>query len=242
MGQASGGPSAEDRPATKSCMIGPVGASSNELYEAVVALSRSIAGRTDLDALVSGVATSFRRIVRFDHVGLVLHDPNGDVMQGYILNEPRNPVITRLRLPVDQDPSGWVWLNQQPLVISDFESETRWPGGARVARELGISTLVLVPLTAGDHRLGALGVSSVAPLDPGPAEIAFLERVASEFAVAVESFLAKQQAVRQRDRLRTLFDITNALVSKLGWDELFSDIGAALEGHQARLRNADVKQ
>ena len=122
-----------------------------------MALSRSIAGRTDLDALVSGVATSLRRIVRFDHVGLVLHDPNGNVVQGYILNEPRNPVITRLRLPVDQDPSGWVWLNQQPFVISDFESETRWPGGARVARELGISTLVLVPLTAGDRRLGALG-------------------------------------------------------------------------------------
>ena len=39
-------------------------------------------------------------------------------MQGYILNEPCNPVITRLRLPVDQDPAGWVWLNQQPLVIS----------------------------------------------------------------------------------------------------------------------------
>jgi len=209
-------------------MIGPVGASSNELYQAVLALSRSIAGRTDLDALVSGVATSLRRIVRFDHIGLVLHDPNGNVMQGYILNEPCNPVITRLRLPVDQDPAGWVWLNQQPLVISHFESETRWPEGVRVARELGISTLLLVPLTAGDHRLGALAVSSVAPLDPGPAEIAFLQRVASEFAVAVEAFLAKQEAVRERDRLRTLFDITNALVSKLGWDELFSAISDQL--------------
>ena len=208
----------------KSGKIGPVGASSSELYEAVLALSRSIAGRTDLDALVSGVATSLRRIVRFDHVGLVLHDLNGNAMQGYILNEPGNPVITRLRLPVDQDPAGWVWLNQQPLVISDFGSETRWPEGLRAARQLGISTLVLVPLTAGDHRLGALGVSSVAPLDSSSAEIAFLERVASEFAVAVEAFLAKQEAVRERDRLRTLFDITNALVSKLEQDELFSAI------------------
>ena len=212
------------RPAAKSGKIGPVGASSSELYEAVLALSRSIAGRTDLDALVSGVATSLRRIVRFDHVGLVLHDLNGNAMQGYILNEPGNPVITRLRLPVDQDPAGWVWLNQQPLVISDFGSETRWPEGLRAARQLGISTLVLVPLTAGDHRLGALGVSSVAPLDSSSAEIAFLERVASEFAVAVEAFLAKQEAVRERDRLRTLFDITNALVSKLEQDELFSAI------------------
>ena len=139
-------------------MIGPVGASSNELYESVLALSRSIAGRTDLDALVSGVATSLRRIVRFDHVGLVLHDPNGNTMQGYILNEPCNPVITRLRLPVDQDPAGWVWLNQQPLVMSHLESETRWPEGLRIARELGISTLVLVPLTAaitGSARWGS---------------------------------------------------------------------------------------
>lgn len=125
-GSASGGPRRGNPPGAKSCVIGRMGASSNELYEAVLALSRSIAGRTDLDALVSGVATSLRRIVRFDHVGLVLHDANGNVMQGYILNEPSNPVITRLRLPVDQDLAGWVWLNQQPLVISHFDSETRW--------------------------------------------------------------------------------------------------------------------
>ena len=118
--------------------------------------------------------------------------------------------------------------NQQPLVISDLESETRWPEGVRVARELGISTLILVPLTAGDNRFGAFGFSSVGPLDPTPAEIAFLERVASEFAVAVESFLARQAAVRERDRLRTLFDITNALVSKLGRDDLFSAISGQL--------------
>ena len=149
-------------------------------------------------------------------------------MQGYISNEPGNPVLTRLRLPVDQDPAGWVWLNQQPLVVSPVQSETRWPEAARLGRHLGISTLVLVPLTTGDHRLGAFGFSSVAPVDPSPTEIAFLERVASEFAVAVEAFLARQQAVRERDRLRTLFDITNALVSKLGQDELFSAISGQL--------------
>ena len=87
---------------------------------------------------------------------------------------------------------------------------------------------MLVPLTAGDNRLGAFGFSSVAPYEPSPAELEFLERVASEFAVAVEAFLARQEAVRERDRLRTLFDITNALVSKLAPDELFSAISDQL--------------
>jgi GAF domain-containing protein len=160
---------------------------------------------------------------------LILHDPNGNAMQGHILNAPGNPVITSLRLPGRRGPGRWVWLNQQPLVISPLQSETRWPGFVRLAcDEFGLSTLVLVPLTAGHNRLGALGLSSVAPLDPGPAEIAYLERVASEFAVAVESFLARQEAVRERDRLRTLFDITNALVSNLERGELFCAISGQL--------------
>ena len=157
----------------------------------------------------------------------MLHDPNGNLMQGHILNAPGDPLITSVVLPVVEDPAGWVWQNQQPLVIS-LQSETRWPEAIRLGRELGIGTMVLVPLTAGDNRLGAFGFSSVAPFDPSPTQLAFLERVASEFAVAVEAFLARQEAVRERDRLRTLFDITNALVSKLAPDELFSAISGQL--------------
>ena len=169
------------------------------LYQAVIALSRSIAGRSDLRSLLSDVADSLRPIVSFDHLGLILHDPHGNAMQGYILNEPCNPTIASLRLPVEEDPAGWVWLNQEPLVISRLQSDTRWPEFARRARGFRISTLVLVPLTTGDHRLGAFGFGSVAPFDPGPAEIPFLERIASEFAVAVQAYLAKQEVIRERE-------------------------------------------
>src|SRR5271169_2055758 len=214
---------------SESIMIGTVGASASEIYEAVLSLSRSIAGRTDLEALLSGVRESLRRIVSFDHLGLILHDPDSGVMQGHILNEPGNPAITSLRMPVEADPAGWVWLNQQPLILSSLDAETRWPEFISRARaEFGLSTFILVPLTAGQNRLGAFGFSSVAAYEPAPAEMEFLERVATEFAVAVEGFLARQAAVRERDRLRTLFDITNALVSKLAPDELFSAIGAQL--------------
>src|SRR5579871_2959364 len=198
------------------------------LYQAVMALSRSIAGRTDLRSLLAGAAESVRQIVRFDHVGLVLHDSTSNAMHGYILNEPCNPVISSLRLPVDGDPAGWVWLNQRPLVISSVQSETRWPEFVSRARDFNINTLVLVPLTTGGNQLGAFGFGSVAPLNPSPAEIAFLERIASEFAVSVESYLSKQEAIRERDRLRTLFDITDALVSKLDRDELFAAISGQL--------------
>jgi formate hydrogenlyase transcriptional activator len=207
---------------------GENGTRRDALYRAVMALSRSIAGCTDLRSLLAGAAESLRQIVSFDHVGLILHDSNSNTMQGHILNEPCNPVLTSLRLPVDQDPAGWVWLNQRTLVVPSVQSETRWPEFVRRSRDFNITTLILVPLTTGNNRLGAFGFCSMAQIEPSPAEISFLERVASEFAVAVESFLAKEIAVRERDRLRTLFDITDALVSKLDRDELFSAISHQL--------------
>src|SRR3954471_22073497 len=148
-------------------------------------------------------------------------------MQSQFLSETGAPG-PKLCLSIDQSPAGWVWLNQRPLVIPSLAAETRWPEFRERAASEGVSAVTLVPLTAGDHRLGAFGFGCVAPYAPGPAELAFLERVATEFAVAVESFLARQEAITERDRLRTLFDITNALVSKLSPDELFSAISQQL--------------
>ena len=50
----------------------------------------------------------------------------------------------------------------------------------------------------------------------------FIQRVASEFAVTLDSHLTRQRYLRERDRLQLLFDLTNALVSKLAPDELFA--------------------
>jgi hypothetical protein len=47
-------------------MIAAMEACSNEIYEAVVALSHFIAGRNDLESLLSGVGESLRRIVGFE--------------------------------------------------------------------------------------------------------------------------------------------------------------------------------
>jgi transcriptional regulator with GAF, ATPase, and Fis domain len=121
----------------ESVIIGAMAATPGEIYEAVLALSRSIAGRTDLDALVSGVAESLRRIVRFDYLGLVLHDPQGNAMQGYVLNAPGTPEIRRPRFAVDQDPAGWVWLHQEPLILSPLDTETRWPEFVRQSLDKG---------------------------------------------------------------------------------------------------------
>ena len=208
-------------------MIEAIGTAPTDIYEAVVALSRSIAGRNDLNSLLLGVGESLSRIVDFDYLGLTLYDSKSKRLRAHILREGGAP-LSNVSTQVDEDPAGWVWLHQKPLVIERLEDESRWPAFSGRARVAGVNAITLVPLTAGPDRLGAFGFGCAASYQPSPAELAFLERVASEFAVAVESFLARQEAVRERDRLQTLFDITNALVSKLSPDELVSAIATQL--------------
>ena len=208
-------------------MIAAQRTSPTDIFEAVVGLSRLIAGRSDLESLLSGVGESLRRIVHFDYIGMSLHDARRDSLQSRFLSASGSPALV-LSLPVAHSPAGWVMLNQEPLVIRSLEDEARWPEFRRHARAAGIDAVTVVPLTAGAQRLGAFGFGCREPYQPGPAELAFLERVGCEFAVAVESFLARQQAVRERDRLRTLFEITNALISTLSLDELFPAIAAQL--------------
>ena len=75
-------------------MIGIVSASTTDIYEAVLALSRSIAGHDDLESLLSGVAKSLRRVVDFEYLALVLHQEDGKGLQSYVLNAS-GPVDTR---------------------------------------------------------------------------------------------------------------------------------------------------
>ena len=210
-------------------MIGRVRASQTDIYEAVLALSRYIAGRNDLESLLSGVSIALKRVVDFEYLGMMLHQAEAGHMRLFGLSSAGPMGICEDKVfALDKDPAGWVWINQAPLVISSIKHEARWPEFMQFAGDGGIQAMIMVPLTAGDNRLGVLGFGCLDPYSPNPAELAFLERVAGEFAVAVDAHLAKQKLVHERDRVCALFDITNALVSKLSPDELFASISAQL--------------
>jgi formate hydrogenlyase transcriptional activator len=200
-----------------------------EIYRALFTLAKSISGHTDLSDLCRGLAQSLQRVVAYEYFGLMLHDPALSVMKRHALTTTQAlPLEDSPALPIDEDPSGWVWHTQTPLVIARLAAETRWPKFIERACKKGLCSVSLVPLSVGERRIGVLGFAGLSVHEPAPAEVSFLERVASEFAVAVDCFLMQQTIVRERDRLKVLFDITNALVSKLSREDLFSAISEQL--------------
>jgi formate hydrogenlyase transcriptional activator len=211
---------------------------SRRQLEALLEVAESIAQHRDLAALFHDVAERLHCVVDFDFLTLVLHDPVRNVMRLHIL-ETRLPTPakkTGTESPVDGHPSGWVWQSQQPFVVSDTEEDHRFPDFLQRLREVGIRSLAMVPLTTAQRRLGAMGFGRLVPQGITDAEVQFMQRAASQVAVAVDNALNfetsqayQSRLARERDRLQVLLEVNNVLVSSRELPELFRGIVTSLE-------------
>src|SRR5467141_3864519 len=205
--------------------------------EALLEVSEAIAQQRDLPALFHDLAERLHSVVDFDFLTLVLHDPVRNVMRLHVL-ETRIPSEkpTGTEAPVENNPSGWVWQTQESFVVSDVEEETRFPEFLKRFREHNVRSLAIIPVTWAQRRLGAMGFGRLVPQCIADTELQFMQRVASQVAVAVDNALNFQssqayqtQLARERDRLQVLLEVNNVLITTRELPEVFRGIVSTLE-------------
>jgi formate hydrogenlyase transcriptional activator len=210
---------------------------SRRQLEALLEVSEAIAQQRDLSALFHDLAGRLHSVVEFDFLTLVLHDASRNVMRLHVL-ETRIPreKPTGSESPVEGSPSGWVWQTQRAFVVSDIEEETRFPDFLQRLREYNVRSLAILPLTTAQRRLGAMGFGRLTPQCITDSELQFMQRVASQVAVAVDNALNfessqayQQQLARERDRLQVLLEINNLLVTSRELPDVFRGIVSTLK-------------
>jgi formate hydrogenlyase transcriptional activator len=205
-------------------------------YEALLGVLESITRHGDLTELFHDLARRLRLVVPFDFITVLLHDPAEDVMRLHIM-ESEEPDHVRLgpnTTPVES-PGGQVWQTQLPLVIADYELETNFPRLIPVWRGFGMRSGYYLPLTTAQRRLGTINFASRQPRSYDARDLHLFQQVARAAAVAVDNALNFQQAqtyqrtlAEERDRLRLLLEVNNAVVSHLDLRDLFRPIAASL--------------
>jgi formate hydrogenlyase transcriptional activator len=201
-------------------------------YQSLLDVSQAILEHRDLSGLFRDLSARLHSILHFDFLNLILHDPARNTMRLHILESRigSTPDAAAMELPLEESPSGWVLLHQQPLIIPDVRQETRWPEVIQLLRRNGVVTSCWLPLTTAQHALGALvfGFGNAAEVEP---RLDFLLQIAAQVAVAVDNTLNYEKAEKyqrqlalERDRLQALLEITNVLVSELDIRDLFPTI------------------
>lgn len=207
-----------------------------EQYQGLLEVSEAIISHRDLAELFQVLAARLRPLVDFDYVNVFLHDAARNVMRLRLMEAPdEKDFKPEWEFAVEESPSGWVWQNQQPLVVDDIETEARFPKVIEIMREHGIKCFCVLPLTSAGRRLGTLGFGSGRECAYGQTDMKFLGQVAKQVAVAVDNALnfeqteeARCQLERERDRLRLVLAVNNAVVTALDLRELFGIIAKCL--------------
>jgi formate hydrogenlyase transcriptional activator len=215
----------------------PLTASSPEAqHKALLEVAEAISQHRDLGDLFHELAARLHGVAEFDFLSLVLHDATRNVMRLHILEteEPKK-IGPGLELQLSETPSGLVWETQQPFVLSDSEQETRYPVLLELLRDNGVRSFCSLPLTTAQRRLGVLSFGRGTPHQFGEDEIGFMQQVSRQVAVAVDNALNferaqayQRQLAQERDRLRALLEVNNAVVSKLDLHDLLGAISASL--------------
>jgi formate hydrogenlyase transcriptional activator len=211
-------------------------ASPEAQHQALLEVAEAISQHRDLGELFHELAARLHHVVEFDYLNLTLHDASRNVMRLHILEteQPRK-IRPGAEFPIGETPSGWVWETQQPFILNDTEEETRYPALVQILRENGVRSACSVPLTTAQRRLGVLSFGRGTAHGYAESEIAFMQQVARQVAVAVDNALNferaqayQRQLAQERDRLRVLLEVNNAMVSKLDLRSLLNAISASL--------------
>jgi GAF domain-containing protein len=167
-------------------------------YRVLLEIADLLAHNGSLPELFHALTFRLRDAVSLDLVMFSLHDAAKDTMRITMLERDDRGSVVEWK--VESCASGWVWANQESLTIPDllgegrFLASTGWLGGQ------GMRSLWMLPLTATEQRLGALGFASREPSAYGRQDVEFMQSVTELVALAVNSAIARQ-ALKQENEL-----------------------------------------
>jgi formate hydrogenlyase transcriptional activator len=206
-------------------------------YEKLLEVAESIAVHRQLATLLADLSKRLKELVSFDFITLTQLDPKDHLVRVHVLQTERPLAEGSLpgALPLTESPTGVVLRTRRPHYVPVATEDHGSPAIRAVLLANGIRSYCVLPLVTAQHDLGALTFGSLEEDAYSAEDIEFMLQVARQVAVAMDNALNhdaarayEEQLARERDRLRALLEINNAVVGHLGRRELFQAISASL--------------
>jgi GAF domain-containing protein/HAMP domain-containing protein len=204
------------------------------------AISRSLFGAADVEALYRALAAQVRRLAPHDALSVSLHESEGMRLREYDLRAGADPVVSQSRMrPVANTLAGRAFTARALAVSANTADDARALDDVADLARAGFQSAASVPLALGDRVLGTINFASREPQAYSPDRLALVEQVAAQFAAALENL---RLAEAQQRSLHELSELTRQLTG-LGWaEELKRAPGGVYEAHISRSGLQPVQQ
>ncbi len=208
--------------------------------ETAAEIARVATDVLDLDTLLSRVVTLIRDRFNYYHVSLFLLDDEAETAHMYAAaGEASNSLLAGgFSLPVRPDSIiGHVSDSGKTYVANDVAIDPYYrsnPELAETTSELGI------PINIGEAIIGALDIQHTRPNAFGEEEIAVMEALADQIAVAIQNARLFQETLKRAERERAVVEITGKIRASADIDTMLktavTEVRKRLGARQGRIR------
>ncbi len=194
-----------------------------EQFRVISDVGRQITSILAVDELLAQMTRLIQETFNYYHVGIGLIE--GDEMiykvgAGLLWDDPQFE-FQPARLKVgEQGITGWVAATGQPLLVPDVSQEPRYImiSGSKTRSELA------VPLKTKDAIIGVLNVESDRLDDFDESDLAVLQSLAHQAAMAIENARLFEAEQRRAEQFRVISEVGRRMTSILPADELLWEI------------------
>lgn len=187
--------------------------------DAVFRVSETLISSLDLGHILTAACQAVVHLLKVDHSGLVLFDQDlntGKVITEYPEIGAAGVVIPLYGVPVEEQ----LIASKEPLVVSDVASIPGFDPVREMLIELGIRSILIVPIISKGRPLGSFSVDIMNHQHAfKEEEIELCKLFAAQVAIAIENARSYQEAI-------TLQRVTASLAGTLEWEEVLNQVMA----------------
>jgi formate hydrogenlyase transcriptional activator len=177
---------------------------SEEQNRSLLQINNAIITNLTQQALLRSISEALDPVISFDRCAITLYQPERDSFRFLAVEGELHSDYFRTGLELSRNETcgSWVFDHQRPLVRRDLEKDQQYPNERRLAAE-GIQSMCVVPLVLQGKCIGFLSVVSVQRDRYSDEDAVFLQEVANQVALAIQTMQSYQEIASLKARLET---------------------------------------
>jgi formate hydrogenlyase transcriptional activator len=180
---------------------------SEERQRALLEINNAIISNLDRDSLFEAIAKTLHSILPFDRLSLYIYDPASDLLKGFAatgIAAQKTTLSVGINVPRQGSLMGRAVDEKRPIIGRDLRDERPASVDAGIIAkliELGIRSLLTLPLITKGKVIGVLNFTSLTPDQYSERDAEFLQEIAKQVALAVENMQAYEEIAQLKARL-----------------------------------------
>ena len=171
-------------------------------YRTLLSVTNVLNSQRNRQSLFRAVTDQLAKVVRWERAGITVYDLKSDAFRFYAVetNLPKVVLRSDAMIPRAHSAVGWVYDHHQVHVRPHLQRERLFIEDESYLQE-GLGRMINLPMVVQEACLGTLNIGSIEAGPPDPADVDFLQQVATQIGFAIAHVNAYEEISRLKEQL-----------------------------------------